>query len=351
MNTLEKPKERLKNIRYFDNTRLSDHRLCNRYFYIRHELGWTKTGVSLPLAFGGSWHAAMDHVWEAICWAGQSNIESIARNAYEQGFLASWRDDYNLLPDMEMDPTDVQAAEPRTTSIAYEMLINYVSQRLEYLQTIELLHIELPFAVPLIPDREEYFYVGRIDKAYVREGDIYVGEHKTSSMYAKSGFFRSNVLESYSPNSQIDGYKYALSMMLKKPVLGVMVDLALVHKTVHEGFRLVPTIRSDQSINAWHYEAQHETRKIFENLGDLERADEATRANLGFLPAFPKNTNNCQGKYGPCQFKDICQFSDDPESLLVEDENGDVHLPAGFEKNIWEPFEFNKLSDLGLEAE
>lgn len=338
--------QNLKNIRYFDNTRLSDHRGCNRYFYLRHELGWSTKGIRLPLAFGGAWHDAMDAVWEAVCFEKLTDIEAVVAKGYA-GFLSGWKGENGLREDYEMDPTEIQSAEPRTTSIAHEMLINYVAQRLPFLQEIELLHIELPFAVPLVPDREDFFYVGRIDKVFKKDGDIWVGEHKTSSMYAKSGYFRTNVLESYSPNSQIDGYVYSLQMMLQQPVRGVMVDLALVHKTVHEGFRFVPVMRTGSPLNAWLYEAQTEAMRIFDGLSRLEGADPQVRQDLGFLPAFPKNTNNCQGKYGPCVYKDICQFSDDPVNQILEADG----VPQGFEHNIWEPFEFNKLSELGLKGE
>jgi hypothetical protein len=52
--------------RLYDNTRISSFRNCARSFYYRHVLDMSGDGTSRALLFGGSWHAAMDKIWEML---------------------------------------------------------------------------------------------------------------------------------------------------------------------------------------------------------------------------------------------------------------------------------------------
>ena len=53
-------------LRIYDNTRVSDHRTCNRKHFFRHELHLTGGGASAALSFGLAWHKAQDVIWGRI---------------------------------------------------------------------------------------------------------------------------------------------------------------------------------------------------------------------------------------------------------------------------------------------
>lgn len=322
---------------FFDNTRLKDHRNCRRYYYLRHELGWTIEGSSLPLGFGGSWHSAMDSIWANVCTNALTDKRQIIDEAYE-AFLTTWKGEYGLLFDEELPPDQIDMNLPRTNGVALNMIAEYVTTRWEFMQECKLVAVEKPFAVPM-PNNPNVHYVGRLDKVIRYRGDLWVLEHKTSSLYKKDGPFRNDFVDSFMPNSQVDGYIYAGSMMFGERIFGCMIDGALVHKTVHDGFQLIPIVRNDTAIDAWLHEASQEVSEIFWEREIISKQDISRDK---FLKAFRKNSENCMGKYGPCMYLPLCKMSDNPE----KDWKG---TPPGMITKRWEPFEFYKLQNLGYE--
>lgn len=327
---------------FYDNTRLKDHRNCNRFFFLRHRLGWSIPGASLPLAFGGSWHEAMDSVWKQVCFDNEVDQRKIIDKAYE-AFLEEWTQRYKLPLDEDLNPDQLEKNLPRTNGVALNMILEYVVNRWEFLNSIVLLEIEKPFAVPM-PNNSEVFYVGRLDKIFKYQGDIWVGEHKTSSMYKKNGPFRTDFIDSFSPNSQVDGYIYSASMHIGERVRGCMVDAALVHKTVHDGFQFIPIIRPDSAIDSWLYEAEMEISDILKSdkvIAEAEQTGLIRKKN--HLPDFRKNSENCMGKYGPCQFLGVCKATD---NVIKDFPQGP---PVDLEERFWEPFDFYQLEKMGFE--
>lgn len=126
---------------YHDNTQVSDYRRCPRYFYFRHELGWVPDTTKAALAFGGSWHRAMDHVWPNI------NGEHVVDLAYD-AFLLAWIGEYNLPHPDEMGPAEIEQFGMRHPFTAQEMLINYVAARRDWITECELLATERPSRHP-----------------------------------------------------------------------------------------------------------------------------------------------------------------------------------------------------------
>jgi hypothetical protein len=140
----------------------------------------------------------------------------------------------------EMGVDEIAQYSPRTPPVAKEMLYSYLVKRDHLFKdpTFRLLAVERPFALPLDPDDDKLWYVGRLDKVFSVRSYVYCGEHKSTTSYRTNGPFRTDFLESFSPNSQIDGYLYALRSLYGAKARAVWVDAALVHKTVHDGFTL-----------------------------------------------------------------------------------------------------------------
>lgn len=317
-------------LRLYDNTRLSDHDTCNRKFYLRHVQHFVPDSPGIALAFGSAWHAAMDIVWQAMREYDDATLVEIAYEA----FLQEWVDNWSL-PTMEQaTDEDKDKLGNRNDKTALNMLSNYIPQRRRFISDCEIIAIEMPFAVPLDPNDPTLFYVGRIDKVVKWEGRIWGLDHKTTSLYKKDGFFRSDFVDSFSPNSQMDGYMHALRMKYGESAKGFLIDAALVHKTVHNGFMFIPIERALAQMNAWLWEAHQKIEKVEHNKALLEHQREANE-HRDFLAAFPKNTSAC-GHYGGCPYMYLCKVVANPDAL--------EHVPDGYRKEKWEPFE-----ELGLE--
>jgi len=333
---------------FYDNTRIKCFRACPRKYYFRHVLDWTREGFVPPLTFGGAWHAAMDVVWRECCRFSDNNSSIIARKAYEEGFLPKWLEEGGPHPD-EMGSDELDALKARTPMVALEMLHNYVDERRGFLSEIELLAIEQPFAVPLDPEDETLFYVGRLDKVFKMKGGIYVGEHKTTSLYAVAGGFRSQFLDSFSPNSQIDGYLHALHMLYPKEAKAVWIDAALVHKNHHDVFKFLPIERQIDQLDSWLWETKDWIRQIkeqslhldqFNNRAEYNLTTKIVEQDLAYMSAFPKNTDSCQDFNRSCTYINLCKAWSNPI---------DHEVPEDFIVNKWSPFERLELERIGLE--
>lgn len=299
---------------YYDNTMLSAYKDCPRKYQLRHALGWRSAGVSLPLNFGLSWHSAMDVVWEHAKQVSERDLRDFAMAK----FIETW-EAQGLTLDLSME--DMEKMSPRTPGVANEMLHHYISKRWKMLQEAELLAGEQPFAVPL-PQLDNVWYIGRLDKVVEFNGQKIVIEHKTTTEYKKDGGFRSTYVESWYSDSQVKGYQYGGGLFFPG-LTQVWVDAALVHKQVHDAFRFVPVAHQFPLLQEW--------------VGDTVDWVKRVEADLtrGY---FPKNENSCMGKYGACPFLNICRTTADPAKLSA--------VPEGYLLERWEPFKILELDKL-----
>jgi len=321
------------NKQYYDNTKLGDYKKCPRYYYLRHVRGWRPAGTAMPLIFGLCWHEAMNVIWSG--WKMVKENKATAQDLVEVAMTAwehCWIENGGK-PIAELDMQDLEMLGARTPMVAKEMLYSYVDKREGILNQMELLAAERPFAVPLYEDRTDIWYIGRRDKDVMIQGDLVVIEHKTSSEYKVDGGFKQQYLESYYPNSQVTGYLYAANLEYGK-VRYVWVDAALVHKKVHDCFKFIPINSSLSDMDAWLWEARDWAARV-EN--EIERlADQPLKNTV--MGAFPKNTENCCGKYGLCSMLTICRGFSNPASL--------EEPPPQYIHDPWNPFELLHISEI-----
>lgn len=299
--------------RFYDNTIVSGYKGCPRYYQLRHLLMWRREGNAPALSFGLSWHSGMDEVWKYAKQAPKQDLVQLGL----AGFLNTWEAE-GLPP----QPTLEQAEElgPRTPATAHEMLYKYIENRWPILQEAELLASEQPFAVPL-PGTANTWYIGRLDKV-IRHHQTVALEHKTTTEYKKDGGFKTAYLEGWNSDSQVKGYEFGGRLFFPE-LTQVWVDAALVHKTVHDKFKFVPVYHQHPLLQEWLTDTKDWITRL--------EADE----QRGY---FPKNENSCVGKFGPCQFIDICRTTPDPRTLQ--------EVPAGYVVEKWEPFEVLGLNKL-----
>lgn len=324
----------------WDNTRLSAAKTCMRYFMFRHVYHFTPDETAAPLVFGSSWGAAMDSLWarNRDIYTTKATRRDAIDAAYA-AFVDTWTSFGFPHPD-HMSPDDIERFGARTPMTGLEMIHGYVDVRETLFKDkgFSLVSIENPFVVPLDPADPTKFYVGRIDKVFALHRDILGSDHKTTAIYSKKGIFRSHWIDAWSLNSQIDGYNYVLKIEYGDRARGVWVDGALVHKTVHDGFRFIPVDRQQQQLDAWLWDAHSWIDDIEANLRVLEeRSDPAAP----YLAAFPKNTNSCVQYERICQFFELCQMYANPTKLRH-------NPPMGFKIHKWQPFDELKLAKLGL---
>lgn len=326
-----------KKVRLYDNTRISGT-ACLRYYYLRHVRHWTTDQKKLPLIFGSCWHDSMDVIWHNIpdLIESKETRRDVIHSAYE-AFCNRWVND-GMTPVEELSPDDIDDLSPRIPQVAHEMLYHYVDARMHIFSnpTFKLLHIERPFAVPLDPNDDSLFYVGRIDKEFMFQKNRVLGEHKTSSSYKKNGSFRSDFTDSFTMSAQIDGYLYETRIEHPNERVSVWVDAALVHKTEHDGFMFIPIEHKIERLEAWLYETHHYIRQIEANLAVLE---ERAKTNSPYLAAFPKNPRFCMN-YGKCEFFDLCTAIPNPAKLKEP--------PLGYKIEKWSPFNEIRLEEIGF---
>ena len=332
---------------YYDNTKLSTYKTCPRQYYFRHVRTWRKEGTALPLVFGLSWHNAMDIVWSLV---NKKSDEEVLQLAYAK-FIETWCEADLPHPD-EMELEQIAYYEPRTPQIAAEMLWEYIQHRKEYIANVEIIAVEMPFAVPMqTGDNCNRYYIGRIDKVVrnKQDGRIYPIEHKTTSMYkgrAPDHVLKPDYIEGWTHHAQIDGYLNSSFMIYGKDVKAILVDAALVHKKTHDVFKFIPIERMLSDLDTSLFDAIEWSDRVEADKAKLKHYQaqraEGSIGNEVIMPCFPKNTEQCQGKYNStCGYFDICRYGGNPEAIELP--------PEGFVADEWNPFDLHGIDKLGLE--
>ena len=193
------------------------------------------------------------------------------------------------------------------------MLDNYYLQRRDFIQNCTEVESERPFAVRSLKSMgglsislEDW-----IKSLGHREQGRLVIEHKTTGWYAKDTGFRTDYLESFSPNSQVDGYLFAGHSLYDGGVKAVWVDAALTHKTVHDKFRFIPIDRQFAALDAWLVDVKNWVTRM---IGELD-ANEIYNPSVEVpMPVFPKNTSSCH-LYSGCTYRSVCRDVPNPSTL------------------------------------
>lgn len=329
--------------RLYSNSSLSDFNMCPRLFYFRYILEWSSEGNSLPLIFGSCWHRSMDVVWTDLL--ANKPIDEVLSNSY-QAFLNEWLA-LGMTHPSELGMEGLKELGARNPMNAQEMLIGYISNRARFIRSgeVELLQTEKPFAIPLDPDEKDLFYVGKIDKVikHVPYHKIRGMEHKSTTAYKKSNSrglgsrFKSSFLDSFSPNSQVDGYLYALHMYYPGQVGGVWIDGALVHKD-EQDFVLIPIEHQMQMLELWLWETRSTIDEIDANLEAARNTDPKSP----YMAAFRRDTRSCYSMYGAaCPYLIPCKSFPNPTGKPI---------PKGFKHKPWDPLEHIKMKEEDLDG-
>ena len=310
----------------YDNTILSDYRRCERYGYWRHIRGLVTDTIKAELKFGSAWHAGHDVGWPMVAGSHHTNdlLAEAAKVAFE-GFMKYWKAEGMPIGQELLEQYDTLS--PHLPETAERMYQHYYKIHSVWLSRIELLDTEASFVVPLYKDDLSIGYIGLIDKKIRHwQGDIIPVDHKSTKSYSKDHGFRYEFMQGFQPNSQMEGYHYAMDILHPGEVNRVWIDASLVHKnkdiktTRNDVHQIIPIQQPVIQINDWLKDARI----------TVERIEEGKETLLKGEHCFPKNTNACT-YYGMCPYLDICCGSADWQEVTEW---------AGLKYEPWNPVEF-----------
>lgn len=294
-------------IRGYSNNGLSTFRNSNRAYYFSHVRRWQREGnkeQANPLVFGTAWHAAMDYVWSVYPPSDGGYDSRLGWNA----FVDAWKDEGGQDP-YTLDEQDMKDLGIYNPFNAQDMIHEYIYAREKFLSDKELLAIEKPFAVKLDIGDSNLYYTGRMDKVLKHGELIYPVDHKTTSKGTKGGHgIQQSWHDSWSPNTQIDGYLFACLQEYGRADKAY-VDGALVHRHSHDVFPLIPVLRDRNALDYWLWQTRHTVDTIENHIKEVEKLRKNKRIyELPYMPAFP-----CHGCSGNCQWKQLCRSTTNPE--------------------------------------
>lgn len=207
--------------------------------------------------------------------------------------------------------------------------------------------VEMPFAIPLCDitinqpvlvtdpdlnsgqptirhiDKIQIVFTGKIDKVAIYKSNLYVFDHKTSSMGGDYFF------EEFETGSQFKGYVYAAQKLLNQPIKGAIINAIFNRKLTKTGkgieFQRAPINYHPDVIEEW-LESFTQTA-----IDQIQRHLHQSAHPLNPHVAFPMNSPACKTKYGTCQFFQICSL---PPSLREQQLRSSL-----YEDNTWNPLD------------
>lgn len=322
-----------------------DAQTCPRLYWLRHHEWLTEADAKIWFAFGGAWGSAMDVIWK-LCCGKKFNKNHVAELAFE-AFVAEWVKRGEKDPD-DIDDDELERIKFRNPATAHEMIFYYIERRTGMFQqpSIQLLSVEEPFAVPLMKENVDILYGGRWDKIIKLHGSIRAIEHKTTTAWRYPRNLREEYLKSFLPNNQIDGYIYAGRMKYGRQFNNVYVDIALVHKSQHDVFELLPIDRGPGDLEAWLWDTWYWVNEIERNL----EASKTVKPSDPYMHAFPKKTASCYRFPHNCQFLPVCSTMSNPMGIKARPPKDNYGNPI-FRIEKWDPFDHLKLDKIGLKKE
>lgn len=301
--------------RPIDNTALADYMACPRKFFYGMVLNRRRTGSTPPpLAFGTSWHAAM----EAHYKTGGD------RYAVELAIMKSWE---------QHDRPDDHRTMQRVLT-CYDQYLqhwgDHASDTSRNGRTVgfpENPMVEIP--VEIAWPGGLHPYTGKIDRIIDINGLYYVEDHKTTSQLG------ANYFQQYDPNNQMMGYAWLAQKLTGLRIAGVRINALGVLKTQTKLAREIVSYSKErleewaQNYNQWVVQIERSYQIVQEfNATHPDPSPEEARAVV--LRAFPHNFMACSAKYGICQYASVCSFQPARRNFVLETE---------FTLKEWDPME------------
>ena len=276
----------------------------------------------VALNFGGGMHEALRYRYETC-----PDLVSSGDEAQQYEILAK-----------HFCENELPMVGHRTLELAQALITGY--NRKYQGETFSVLHIngkpavELPFPVFLEEfkvgnDIIKVFYCGKIDLVVKENDQMFVLDHKTTSIMG-DGFFRE-----LSVSPQMEGYCWALQQTLEITPMGWIVNAIRVPRPEKRENQKPRKLLYSNNNGIVIVEDDFQRGKTFLREGQLEEWKTNLIALIeeffwhhsrGYLPLKRKA---CVHKYGQCQFFDVC---------CLPKEHREIMLSSGvYVENTWTP--------------
>lgn len=137
-------------------------------------------------------------------------------------------------------------------------------------------------------------WTGRIDDIVELDGMIWVRDYKTTSMGGPTYF------EEFKMSGQPVGYAWAAKQLTDLPISGFLLDCAIVRKPTRTGkgveFQRQRYPYTQNKLDEWHVNTLNLITEFVSNIKSR---------------TYPMRTKSCVGKFGKCQYFDVCTLPQD----------------------------------------
>ena len=297
---------------FIDNSFLEKLNSCPRaveYSYLAKRIAaWSKSALN----FGGAIHHALARRYKDFPEIVMSSDEDLQMTDLESWFAE------------KPNPID----DHRTLELGQNLIRGYNHHyAVEEFSTLEYKGrpaVELPFVFPLFKHKDiTILYCGRIDLVVHSDGQLFVVDHKTTSMMGEQFF------KGLSVSPQMVGYCTGVETIIPtEKCAGFIVNAIKVPRpTIKRGievnsecFQRCRTYLQDGQIAEWRLNT---IALIEEFLWNYDR---------GILP---QKKSWCVNKFGMCEFFGVCELPADNRALMLS--------TGQFTDNVWSPLDdFNK---------
>lgn len=196
--------------------------------------------------------------------------------------------------------------------------------------------VELPFGLPLYTHKSALgeipvIYTGRIDLPVSVDGEIYVMDHKTTSMMGQSFF------DDIRMSSQQKGYVWAFEQLCKRPVKGYFVNAIRTKEPPQYVLDPTKARKGSTTTPAQWWQESLQREKFITRPGD---SDEWFANTVDIVEEFfwhyqrdymPMKTKLHCTAYGKCSYYEVCR--------LVKPDRGIMLASGMFTNNTWSPLQ------------
>ena len=291
---------------YLDNSQLEHFQTCCRQWEYAH-VHKRVASESAAQRFGKAVHKALEYRYNEPGFTVEIDSGTMIQHGLD--YLAS-----NPCPTEEWRNGD------QLTGLLQLYNKTYNTENFHIVKLGDRKFVEKPFDVPLAVfnykgEKITVIYTGRIDLAVEKDGKLWVVDHKTSSMGGPS------TSDTYYMSSQFLGYMWACYHKLKAQPYGYCVNTLISRKPTEKG-----TGKRFELTRDWYQKDWPLVQEWFQNT--LQLIDEV------FFHAskdhYPMKKVWCVGKFGKCQFYDVCSLPT-PESRTL------MLSSTMYKDNDWSP--------------
>ncbi len=299
-----------------DYSSLSTYLDCPRKFFFQYMLHLRSPTPNLDLIFGGSWHYGLEQAYRA--WSDNKSLsKEELRDISINAFNLYWK----VLGEPHWPDPDL--IFPKSPGHAANMYSEYWDHYYEEDSTKQILGVEIPFRIKLIPELPEY--IGRIDLALMRDIQLQIIDHKTTKYVTKA------TLPSFQSSLQTDGYLTAGKIYFDKlPIMTYNIAICQKSKIAFERMdimkRDLTTDRFLAELLEFMTNVQLDIKLMHFELEEPEAREKA------YLPqAFNRNPGYaCTQYFRKCSYFDICMLRNN--AYLYIDTT-----PQGYTVDEWDP--------------